>query len=393
MSAIISNHRSNTIISSHNTTEIEFLGEQLEIYKPLYEGILCIDNDTSFVFAFDKLIFHSYELLKDENRTNQTYINRLLERYNLVLNDNGKFECVCGKSHLIHLNIFNHTTKQRDYIIGSTCIIKIEEIIELIEKNKAKYELELIENRMTESIEYNKKILELKKEMDTINNIKDKIEVMKKKLDEIKRNKCMRCFVLLPKKSKFKLQQYICKDCHTYEEPYVYVKCDGCLKCNIKIKIKPEKEQRFKKKYVRERDNKCDECLKIDDFIQKGLYNCICKECGLDFENTKLLTEKPEFCGDTCRQINENKIKGIYNLVCEECEEEYINTRPFKTSKCYSCFLEFSSNNEKLYLKVPYERKDEAKTKGTRWDGKKKLWYIYSDNEHKDELLELFSNN
>ena len=59
------------------------------------------------------------------------------------------------------------------FYICTVCSIKIEQIIELIEKNKATYELELIENRMTKSIEYNKKILELKKEMDTINNIKD----------------------------------------------------------------------------------------------------------------------------------------------------------------------------------------------------------------------------
>ena len=47
--------------------------------------------------------------------------------------------------------------------------------------------------------------------------------------------------------------------------------------------------------------------------------------------------------------------------------------------------------NNRIYLKVPYDRKDEVKTKGGRWDNKKKSWYIYSDNKNKDELLEIFN--
>ena len=47
--------------------------------------------------------------------------------------------------------------------------------------------------------------------------------------------------------------------------------------------------------------------------------------------------------------------------------------------------------DNRIYLKVPYARRDEVKTMGARWDGKKKYWYIYSDNIHKEELQEMFS--
>ena len=47
--------------------------------------------------------------------------------------------------------------------------------------------------------------------------------------------------------------------------------------------------------------------------------------------------------------------------------------------------------NNRIYLKIPYARKEEVKSKEGKWDNKKKSWYIYSDNKHKDELLEMFS--
>jgi ribonuclease HI len=44
-------------------------------------------------------------------------------------------------------------------------------------------------------------------------------------------------------------------------------------------------------------------------------------------------------------------------------------------------------NNRKIYLHIPFEKKDEAKLKGTKWDYKKKLWYITEDNPNKNELI------
>lgn len=48
-------------------------------------------------------------------------------------------------------------------------------------------------------------------------------------------------------------------------------------------------------------------------------------------------------------------------------------------------------SNPRIYLKVKYANKDEAKAKGARWDVEKKLWYIYEDNSNKTFLLSKFS--
>jgi ribonuclease HI len=56
------------------------------------------------------------------------------------------------------------------------------------------------------------------------------------------------------------------------------------------------------------------------------------------------------------------------------------------------------NNNEKqivstprIYLKVKYADKDDAKSKGARWDADKKSWYIYEDNSNKPYLLSKYS--
>ena len=47
-------------------------------------------------------------------------------------------------------------------------------------------------------------------------------------------------------------------------------------------------------------------------------------------------------------------------------------------------------SNPRIYLKVPYAKKDEAKAKGARWDAEKKSWYIFEDNSNKSYLLSNF---
>jgi len=50
--------------------------------------------------------------------------------------------------------------------------------------------------------------------------------------------------------------------------------------------------------------------------------------------------------------------------------------------------------NKKYYLKVPFERKDEAKSLGARWNPGEKKWYYLDSNsdKNKNKLLELFGN-
>ena len=49
-----------------------------------------------------------------------------------------------------------------------------------------------------------------------------------------------------------------------------------------------------------------------------------------------------------------------------------------------------SSNNTKIYLNVAYKDKDDAKSKGARWDAGKKKWYILDNNSNKEELVKKY---
>lgn len=47
--------------------------------------------------------------------------------------------------------------------------------------------------------------------------------------------------------------------------------------------------------------------------------------------------------------------------------------------------------NKKIYLNVPYEKKEEAKILGAKWEASKKKWYITNENENKRKIINLFS--
>jgi ribonuclease HI len=47
-------------------------------------------------------------------------------------------------------------------------------------------------------------------------------------------------------------------------------------------------------------------------------------------------------------------------------------------------------SNSKIYLEVPYAKKDEVKGMGGKWDPTKKKWYINDNNPNKETLLELY---
>lgn len=51
----------------------------------------------------------------------------------------------------------------------------------------------------------------------------------------------------------------------------------------------------------------------------------------------------------------------------------------------------YNSKPKKVFLQVPYERKDEAKQFGCKWDFKKKMWYFDDNNPNNLQILSLFS--
>jgi ribonuclease HI len=44
----------------------------------------------------------------------------------------------------------------------------------------------------------------------------------------------------------------------------------------------------------------------------------------------------------------------------------------------------------RIYLRVPYAQKDEAKGLGAKWDSQSKKWYIYDNCPHKKQVLDIF---
>jgi ribonuclease HI len=46
---------------------------------------------------------------------------------------------------------------------------------------------------------------------------------------------------------------------------------------------------------------------------------------------------------------------------------------------------------EKLYLSVPFIKKDIVKGLGGKWDASKKLWYIFDNSDNKEHVLKLFN--
>lgn len=48
---------------------------------------------------------------------------------------------------------------------------------------------------------------------------------------------------------------------------------------------------------------------------------------------------------------------------------------------------------QKIYLEVPFAKKDEVKLLGGKWDGLLKKWFILDDNKNKNEILSKFKKN
>jgi len=49
------------------------------------------------------------------------------------------------------------------------------------------------------------------------------------------------------------------------------------------------------------------------------------------------------------------------------------------------------NTSAKIYLAVPFLKKDEIKKLGGLWDANTKMWFIYEENTNKDEILDCFA--
>ena len=118
----------------------------------------------------------------------------------------------------------------------------------------------------------------------------------------------------------------------------------------------------------------------------------VCKKTKLPPPNVELvkrlyeLTKKYDIKYKHIAAHTNNKDKhSICNYYADKLANESIED-PMAPKK----EKEMESSN-KIYLNVSYAEKDEAKSKGARWDANKKKWYIFDDNQNKNELLQKYS--
>lgn len=66
-------------------------------------------------------------------------------------------------------------------------------------------------------------------------------------------------------------------------------------------------------------------------------------------------------------------IKCNNPLVMKENDYIIVNCKR-GDNECFNC--------SRYYLNVPYEDKEDAKSKGAKWDIEKRKWYIYKNNKY-----------
>ena len=93
------------------------------------------------------------------------------------------------------------------------------------------------------------------------------------------------------------------------------------------------------------------------------------------------LTNKYNITFKHIKAHTENRDKhSIGNYYADKLANEAIGLSP-ETKK---------DTKKKIILNVSFSKKDDAKSKGARWDPALKKWYIYEDNTNKDELIKLY---
>lgn len=88
---------------------------------------------------------------------------------------------------------------------------------------------------------------------------------------------------------------------------------------------------------------------------------------------------------DKQKQFNEyspNVDSSIYPEIWKD-----FNYKPFQTKQDKNQLI------EKIYLSVPFAKKDYAKNKGCKWDAYKKKWYIFNNNKNKEDLIKEFPDS
>ena len=143
----------------------------------------------------------------------------------------------------------------------------------------------------------------------------------------------------------------------------------------------------------------------LSDFINQGVKINIYSDSEYSIKCCKSFGKK-QYMDNWCNNIpNIELIKEIYNLFQKNKNVEIIHIRAHtgKTDKHSIgnenadrlANLAIGSNinkSSKIYLNVLFKDKDIAKKMGSKWDVKKKKWYIMDDYIHKETVLSKFQS-
>ena len=145
--------------------------------------------------------------------------------------------------------------------------------------------------------------------------------------------------------------------------------------------------------------------IECDDPENTDKYTCLCTENSCSY--LMIVRYKPNniyfALGSVCytRFSGENSAEVYYHCKAKKCNECKIplvfkvckfskNTDKKCEGKCYGCVERAKEELERVYLKVHYDVKDDAKSMGARWNPDKKKWYAPNNSAKYKALIEKY---
>lgn len=106
------------------------------------------------------------------------------------------------------------------------------------------------------------------------------------------------------------------------------------------------------------------------------------KDSGIEFMHIEAHTNKQDIHSIGNREADKLAVLSIKDEMIEDKLNKITMKRQAKKEE---------DKKNRLYLNVPFIKKDYAKKLGARWDPQKKKWYSFKNNQHIDALLSEFS--
>jgi len=209
-------------------------------------------------------------------------------------------------------------------------------------------------------------------------NIKnpDNFEILEEFVDDFGKNiclcserKCEKLYIVkhIPKNIYLALGSSCYMKFHdkSITEFYYKFKADNCKSCEIPLIYK---NRSLTRNTCKNNEGKCFECMNA--FLRDTIK----------YSNKKI---------DDLNDIIHNLKKQIEDLEDND-DDTYINNLLDELKFYKNEYEKNKLNKENIYLNVPYNDKDNAKSLGAKWDVDKKSWYSFPTNKNLNKLKELY---